>query len=211
MTITNINGRSESFTGSALMKVERNGVIDLGTLDVRTVKMKFSGENLYTTGEETFTVKDDLGMSRDFGIGFNHKFLYDANSDFCLKFLRNSTDPDNQIKYGYIKLPVYESMYLNNATVSLLNTSSKYLNLYASVSADGLTAPENPIATSKNPVKGTPKTWNFSEGTPAEGHVLNKSLPAVQYYMVVEAVPTYMDEVNLTYTFTSLGPDTAAE
>lgn len=211
VTITNINGRSESFIGSALMKIQRNKTVSLGTLDKRTITIKLSGENHYgliessTTGSNTYVVKDDLGIARNFEIGTHWRYYYDAEADFCLKFTKNNNDANQ--KYSHIGLPVYNSMYISKVTVALLNTQNKYMNLYADTSSDGKTKPVQPIASRGNPVKGTPKTWSFQQGEPEEDVTIGYTLPAKQYYLYTEGVPVWMDEVIITYTFTSLGPD----
>ncbi len=213
VTVTNINGRSMSLSGSVLMTIERGKHVNLGTLDQRTVYLKFYEQNLYglpetdTTGENSYSAKDNLGLPVSFGIGFGYNYKYDTNKDYCLKFLRQ--DSSGKEKYGYIKTPVYEDYYLSAASLNVRNTSSKNFRFYADAPVDAYTQPKIPVSNQKSadsdaadPAKVTP-TWTFKEGETSLGYLL----PGVPYYLTCDSSYAYMDDVTFTYSFTSAGPD----
>ena len=213
VTITNMNDRSMSISGSALMKITRNNVIDLGTLDYRTIDMILSGdENLYnlptsnTRTEGQFEVKDNFNFPQTFCVNFIQGYLY---KDGSLKFSKDNS-ASKQLSTGYIGLPAVESMYMSKVTYRTLNTGGKYCRVFADKSPDGTTLPTEPVSSRKrafapDPSKDQAETivsWTFKEGAEGEGY----TLPGKMYYLTMENAPTVMNTVCLEYTFTSLAP-----
>lgn len=233
VTVTNINGRSMSLSGSALMTINRNGHVNLGTLDQCTIDMQFTGENRYglpTSDTDvkglTYTIKDSFGMPQEFVINQCYKYKHDSSTGLTLA--RDTSNKGNN--KNHIGLPVYESMYISYLKVALVNTSSKYMYLYTQTSEDGFNYPESlPVAGRLNPSAGAPKAWNMGEGeavytenvqnedssyaktsnvTPDLAKVITPNTQRnTRYWLTFHGDPVQVDYVQLTYTFSSEGPD----
>ena len=214
VTITNMNGRSMSMSGSALMKITRNNVIDLGTLDQRTIDMILSGEeNIYnfptapTKTEGFFKVKDNFNVSHDFSVYYKQGYQWDGSS---LKFIKD-TAASVQLNTGYISIPAYDHLYLSAASASTLNTGGKWFIFYEDKSVDGETDPQIPMSTEKRAThnktdasKIVVAEWTFTEGV---SETTGYTLPGKGYYLTLKNAPTLMGTVHLEYTFTSLAPE----
>ena len=214
VTITNMNGRSMSMSGSALMKITRNNVIDLGTLDKRTIDMILSGEeNIYgiptesTKTEGFFKVKDNFNVSHDFSVYYKQGYQWDGSS---LKFIKNNTAGATQLNTGYISIPAYDDLYLSAASASTLNTGGKWFCFYEDKSVDGETDPQIPMSTEKRAThnktdasKIVVAEWTFTEGV---SETTGYTLPGKGYYLTLKNAPTLMGTVHLEYTFSSSAP-----
>ena len=221
VTITNMNDRSMSISGSALMKITRNNVIDLGTLDKRVVDLQLGNEdNKYglptssTKEERTFVQKDNFNIPQNFTVNFGQGYQFKKGEGYnCLTFLKDSQPSGgDQLKYGYVGIPAYEDMYMTRAEVNTLNAQSKNFQFFEDTSTDWATAPLKNISTKLTAVKGSGNTaekvatWTFKEGTvgtSAQGY----TLPNTVYYLTIHGVPTLVGLVHLEYTFTSLAPE----
>lgn len=223
VTIKNMNGRSELLTGSALMSIQRGKQVNIGTLDQRTIEIDFASNSygILTTAqseEKSCVAVDNFNDEKAFAVGFNGS-EYAWVSNKYLHLIRNYTYIDEvktELKYGYIKLPNYDTYFLESAVVDLNNASKKTFNIYEDVSPDGLDAPDIPIASQKQGIgprskdgeelPAEPVMFTFSENT-SSATESGKAERGKSYYLTGHAGPMQIKKVTLTYTFTSEGPD----